>query len=377
MPAAESDRAPNEQGECQRADCYADRGVALGAEIGGRDGQDGDRGRDAEQPAKAPPPDEFDQASENLEGVLEQHTGVRRGADTRQVREPRPRSEVPHGCLQPGSVDAPAVRRQHIRGAVRRSVWRDESRIGGMPPERPAPGRPRLLGRVGRQRPSRRTAADRIAAAGEPDDPQVVVVPDDDVRDILPGARAGRPRRLGPGAPPDALGVGVQRGSRHQAARHDHAEPGRLTESEAAQGCADRLGRPPVPAVAGRVAPCPGMRVAHIRDITPRTMELAISTRPCCGPRGRAPARKYRCGAFRPCDWETLAASVGPVDARVRATGAVCVPAMRDQGETLMTTGSQKRAKADFASGPQVPGETERAPTRAVTVKRTREGLGP
>jgi hypothetical protein len=113
-PAADGNRAPDEQGERQRADGHTDRGVALGAEIGGRSSQDGDRGGGAELPAKPPPPDELDQASEDLEGEPEQPAGVRRGADTGQVHEPRVRSEMPYGCPQPGSVDTPPVHRHHM-----------------------------------------------------------------------------------------------------------------------------------------------------------------------------------------------------------------------------------------------------------------------
>ena len=68
---ADGRRAPAEQDEGQRADGHADRGQALGAEAGDRDGQEGGRRGDAEQPAKAPPPDEFGQPGRHLEGEPE------------------------------------------------------------------------------------------------------------------------------------------------------------------------------------------------------------------------------------------------------------------------------------------------------------------
>jgi hypothetical protein len=71
-------------------------------------------------------------------------------------------------------------------------------------------------------------------------------------------------------APPETLGVGVQRGPRLQAPRHDRAKPGRHRESEAAKRPADCPGRPSIPTAAGRIAPPNGIRVVHSSDITLR-----------------------------------------------------------------------------------------------------------
>ena len=234
--------------------------------------------------------DDLDYASKKLEKDLERRAPVlRHKADAGQVDEPRVRGEVPHGGPEPGGVDAPAVRRHHVGGVVGRSVGRDERRVGRMPQLGPAPGRTRLRGGAGRQRPGRRAASDCIAAAGEPDDPQMVVIPDDDVGDVLPRgrARAAGPGRRRPGASPDALGVDVQRGSRQQAARHDRTEPGRHRPGEAAERPADRPDRPPIPTVAGRIAPPAGIRVAHSRDITPGIARIADADKESGGPRLR------------------------------------------------------------------------------------------